>query len=177
MGRTRRDNVQRFMNPSKKGFSLKERKMDKLFQVEFGGGEKIIGKLLEVEAPETCRQFWGSLPFEGKVLHGAFTGFTMFFFVELKVGKVENPYLCGGKPGDMFLNTYATKGLLEGKPLREEIIVPYSTSGVFWHWAGPLPSNYFAKLADTSAQELYKIGRRLKEKGAETIKISRYDQG
>ncbi len=26
--------------------------MDKLFQVEFGGGEKIIGKLLEGEAPE-----------------------------------------------------------------------------------------------------------------------------
>ena len=147
--------------------------MDKLFQIEFSGGEAIMGKLLEVEAPETCHKFWESLPFEGKIIHGAFTGFTMFFFVEFKVGKVENPYVCGGQAGDLFLNTYATKGLLEGKPLKEEIIIPYSKSGMFWHWAGPLPSNYFAKLADGNADELYTIGRRLKEEGAEALRLSK----
>jgi len=147
--------------------------MDKLFQIEFGGGEKMRGKLLDVEAPDTCHQFWESLPFEGKVIHGAYTGFTMFFFVPFKVGKVENPYICGGQPGDLLLNTYATKALYEGKPLHEEIIIPYSTTGVAWHWGGPLPSNYFAKLGDGYAQELYKIGRRLKVKGAEIIRLSK----
>ena len=146
--------------------------MHRIFQIEFGGGEKFQGRLLEKEAPETCEKFWEALPFEGKILHGSFTGFTMFFFVEFKVGKVENPFIGGGQAGDVFLNTYANQGLFEGKPLHEEIILPYSKSGFFWNWAGWLPSNYFGKMNE-DLDVLYRVGRRLKEDGAEIIRLSK----
>lgn len=146
--------------------------MNKTFQLEFSGGGKFVASLLEVEAPETSQIFWEALPFDGKIIHGSFTGFTMFFYVEFKVGKVENPFITGAQPGDMLLNTYANRGLFEGKPLRQEILLPYSGGGIFWNWAGWLPSNYFAKVR-ADLDRLYSIGRRIKEHGAEIIRLSK----
>jgi hypothetical protein len=92
--------------------------------------------------------------------------------VEFKVGKIENPVVSGAQPGDLILNTYANKGLFEGKPLHEEIILPYSKTGVFWNWAGLLPSNLFGKI-DRGLEGFYHVGRRLKENGMEIISLSK----
>jgi len=147
--------------------------MEKLFKIEFDRGGRFQGKLLEAEAPETCQAFWQALPFEGKIVHAAFTGFTMFFSVDFKVGKVENPYVCGGQAGDLLLNAYATKMVFEGKIPRDEIVIPYSRAGLFWKWGGWLPSNLFGKMVKSDMEELYRVGRRLKEDGAEIIRLSR----
>ena len=147
--------------------------MKKKFGIEFDGGEKYTGSLFEQEAPETCRIFWGALPFEAKIVHAAFTGFTLFFPVEFKVNKVENPFVCGGQPGDLFMNVYATPMIFEGKTPREEIIIPYSRTGMFWKWGGWLTSNYFGKLDQNNMNEFYQTGRRIKENGSEMIKISK----
>jgi len=146
--------------------------MDKLIHIVFSGGGKFQAKLLETEAPETCKKFWGALPFESKIAHGSFTGFTLFFFVEFKVGRVENPFIAGAQPGDLFLNTYVNEGLLDGKPLDEEIIIPYGRGGIFWNWGGWLNSNLFAKIIGDFNQ-LYHIGKRIQEHGAEVIRLSK----
>ena len=146
--------------------------MSATVQIKFSGGGNFRAQLLESEAPETCASFWEALPFEGKILHGSFTGLTLFFFVEFAVAKVENPYVTGARPGCLLLNTYANKGLFEGKTLHEEIILPYSTTGIFWNWGGMLPSNHFAQIQD-SLDKLYTVGRRLKEHGAEIISLSK----
>ena len=146
--------------------------MDQTVQIRFSGGGEFQARLLNAEAPETCAKFWDALPFEGKALHGLFTGFTLFSFVEFKVEKIENPFFVGAGPGDLLLNTYANKCLARGKPMHEEIVLPYSTTGVFWNWGGPLPSNYFGKIQD-NLDSLYRIGRRIAGNGSETIFFSK----
>jgi len=147
--------------------------MDKLFKIEFERGGFFQGKLLETEAPTTCQKFWEVLPFEGRIVHAAFTGLTMFFPVDFKVGKVENPYVCGGQAGDFFLNSYATPMVFEGRIPRDEIIIPYSRAGLFWKWGGWLPSNLFGKIIESDLEGLYRVGRRVKEGGSEVIRLSK----
>jgi hypothetical protein len=146
--------------------------MNRYFQIEFSGGGKFQAELLETEAPKTSEMFWSALPFEGKIVHGSFTGFTLFSFVDFKVGKVENPFIIGDQPGYLFLNTYANEGLFDGKQLHEEIIIPYLNGGIFWNWGGLLPSNLFAKINE-NIEQLYPIGRRIQEHGAEIIRYSK----
>jgi hypothetical protein len=147
-------------------------KMSRIFQIEFSRGGRFSARLLEEEAPETCQQFWEALPFDGKVFHGSFNGFTFGFYVEFKVGKVENPHVTGGQAGDLFLNTYANKLLFKGKELKEEVYLPYAKGGIFWNYGGPAPCNHFAKI-EGNMEELYRIGRRIHENGAEMIHLSK----
>jgi hypothetical protein len=146
--------------------------MSRIFQIEFSRGGKFLAKLLEEEAPETCQKLWEALPFEGKVFHGSFNGFTVGFYVEFKVGKIENPFVTGGQAGDFFLNTYANKLLFKGKELKEEVYLPYYKGGIFWNYGGGAPCNYFARMYE-NLDKLYHIGRRIHENGSEIIYLSK----
>jgi len=146
--------------------------MDRIFQLELSRGGKFLAKLFDEEAPETCQKFWESLPIEGKIFHGSFNGFTVGFYVEFKVGKVENPFVTGGQAGDLFLNTYANKLLFKGKELREEVYLPYYKGGIFWNYGGVAPCNHFARIQE-NLDKLYHIGRRIHEEGSEIIYLSK----
>jgi hypothetical protein len=146
--------------------------MSRVFQIQFSRGGRFPVRLLEEEAPETCQKFWEALPFEGKVFHGSFNGFAVCFYVEFKVGKVENPFVAGGKPGDLYLNTYANKIIFKGKELKEEVYLPYGSGGLFWNYGGWAPCNHFAAIHEPQDQ-IYAIGRRIHEQGAEIISLSK----
>jgi hypothetical protein len=143
--------------------------VDKIFKLEFVKGGRFKAKLLEELAPKTCQGFLNSLPFSTPLLHGMFSGHMFYGTESLEINEVENPVVLGVQAGDIFINTNANLSLFESKVIPPRLAITYSSSVVFWNWAGPMPSNYFAKIIDGDIEELFRIGQRIKWQGKEDL--------
>jgi hypothetical protein len=143
--------------------------MEKVFGLEFSKGGRFKAKLLEELAPKTCQMFLKSLPFSTSLLHGIFSGHMFYGTKRLEMNEVENPVVLGVQAGDIFINTNANRSVFEGKVIPPRIAMTYSSSVVFWNWAGLMPSNYFAKIIDGDMEELFRVGQRIKWEGKEDL--------
>ena len=143
--------------------------MDNVFKLEFAKGGRFKAKLLEELAPKTCQVFLDSLPFSTSLLHGIFSGHMFYGTEPLEMNEVENPVVLGVQAGDIFINTNANRSLFECKVIPPRFVITYSSSVVFWNWAGSMPSNYFAKIIDGDIEELFRIGQRIKWEGKEDL--------
>jgi hypothetical protein len=146
--------------------------MDQLFKLEFEKGGLFKAKFLTESAPKTCQFFLNSLPFSSSVLHGFFSGHIFYGIKGFEFYEVENPIVFGARAGDIFLNTNANQSVFEGKRIPPRLVISYSSSVVFWNWAGWLPSNYFAKIIEGDLDELFRVGQRIKWEGKEEFKCT-----
>lgn len=146
--------------------------MDKYFKLEFSKGGIFKAMLLEKLAPKSCNALLGSLPFSSSVLHGSFSGHIFYLKKTYELNEIENPVVFGAQPGDIFINTNPNKSVFEGKIIPSQIVIAYSTSVIFWNWAGWLPSNHFAKIIEGDLGELFRIGQRIKWEGKEDVRCS-----
>jgi hypothetical protein len=143
--------------------------MDNMFTLEFKKGGVFKAKLLKEDAPRTCQAFLGSLPFRSGALQEIFGGHMIYGTEGIGFGEIENPIVFGAKAGDVFLNTNANRSVFEGKIIPPRLVIAYSSSVIFWNWAGWLPSNYFAKIIEGDLEELYRVGQRIKWEGKEDL--------
>lgn len=154
--------------------------MGREIEISFERGGTFGAELLEHLAPETCQAVWDALPLAEPVLHGAFSGQVFFCDLPFRFSKIENPYVLGVSPGDLFLSAHPLPITLsviaettDDVRVPNEILVAYGTKVLFWHWAGWAPMNHFGRVISSNLPELEEIGKRLRRQGMEKMTIRR----
>jgi hypothetical protein len=128
------------------------------------GGQGFKARLLESEAPETCRAFLARLPIEGKVIHARWSGESVWFPMD-SVG-IEAPaenQTCHPSRGDLL---YYPGGVSE-----KELLIPYG-SAIFSSKVGLLQGNHFACVTE-GLEKLSEMGRKVLWEGAQKIRIEK----
>jgi hypothetical protein len=136
--------------------------------VEFERGGVFTARLLEEDAPKTCRVFKESLPFEYRFWHSMVSG-QAIVTIPRDINMVrENQRVLGIPPGTISF-------LVEDKPVRvpDEIYISY---GVYFISRGSKldikqPVNVFAQI-EHDLDKLTEIGKRILMEGAETVRFS-----
>lgn len=136
-------------------------------QLEFENGGSFDARLLENEAPMTCRTILGRLPFEYRFHQSIVSGQAMVTLPPDLTVKRENQRVAGIPPGAL--------SFLVGD---ESVLVPdeiYIAYGIFISRGLTLdmkqPVNVFAQI-DSDLDELASVGRRVLMQGAETVRFS-----
>ena len=87
-------------------------------------GESVLAELLDDEAPGVCQLIWDSLPVEGRIIHGMYSGAEVFMLLEdPKPSPAEN--LCHlPLPGELlYFYDPGTGAVGAKKPVGELVIV------------------------------------------------------
>lgn len=136
-------------------------------KVEFEKGGLFIARLLEGEAPKTCRTIRARLPFAYPFYHSIVSGQALVTLPpDLTVDR-ENQRVAGISPG-------AITFLVRDEPVRvpDEIYIAY---GIFISRGLTVdmkqPVNVFAQISE-NLDELAQIGRRILMNGAEVVRFS-----
>jgi hypothetical protein len=128
------------------------------------GEFSFVAKLLEKEAPDTCRAILNALPIEGKVIHVRWSGEAVWlpmdpFGVE---AEFEN-HTCHPSRGDIL---YYPGGISE-----RELLIPYGATS-FSSKLGPLQGNHFAEIVEGKSS-LREMGLKVLWEGAQKIVIDK----
>ena len=126
------------------------------------GELRFTAKLLEADAPKTCRAFLSKMPIEGKVIHARWSGESVWFPME-QIGievPPENQTIHPSR-GDLL---YYSGGISE-----KELLITYG-SAIFSSKVGELQGNHFASIT-SGLDDLSSMGRKTLWEGAQTIRI------
>jgi hypothetical protein len=126
------------------------------------GGIPFVAKLLEDEAPETCRAMIAALPIEGRVIQARWSGEAAWLPMDglgIEV-PLENATSHPSR-GDLL---YYPGGISE-----KELLIPYG-SACFGSRVGQLHGNHFATIVE-GAERLGEMGRKVLWEGAQEIRI------
>ena len=136
-------------------------------KLEFEKGGVFVAKLLEGEAPKTCRTIRAKLPFAYRFHHSIVSGQAMVTLPpDLTVAR-ENQRVAGIPPGTLSF-------LVRDEPVLvpDEIYIAY---GIFISRGLTVdmkqPVNVFARIEE-KLDELAQVGRRVLMNGAETVHFS-----
>ncbi len=136
-------------------------------KIEFERGGVFTAKLLEEEAPKTCRTIKSRLPFEYRFQHSIVSGQAILCLPPDLTVERENQRVAGILPG-------ALSFLVKDEPVLvpDEIYIAY---GIFISRGltvdAKQPVNVFAQI-ESNLDELKQIGRRILLQGAEMVRFS-----
>ena len=136
-------------------------------KIEFAKGGTFTAKLLEDEAPKTCKTIKERLPFEYRFHQSIVSGQAMVALPPDLTVERENQRVAGIPPG-------ALSFLVKDEPVLvpDEIYIAY---GIFISRGltvdAKQPVNVFAQIEE-NLNELKKIGQRLVLEGAEMVRFS-----
>ncbi len=136
-------------------------------RIEFEKGGVFIARLLEKQAPKTCRTIKGKLPFSYRFHHSIVSGQALVCLPPDLTVERENQRVAGIPAG-------ALSFLVKDEPVLvpDEIYIAY---GIFISRGltvdAKQPVNVFGQI-DEKLEELAQVGRRVLMQGAETVKFS-----
>jgi hypothetical protein len=126
------------------------------------GGLSFKARLLEVEAQKTCGAFLSRMPIDGKVIHAAWSGESVWFPMD-SIGINVSPENQTSHPSRGDLLYYS--GGISGK----ELLITYG-SAFFSSKVGQLQGNHFASI-ETELDKLKEMGKKTLWEGAQPIRI------
>lgn len=136
-------------------------------KLEFQRGGVFVARLLQEEAPRTCRAIQAKLPFAYRFHHSIVSGQALVTLPADLLVEPENQRVAGIPPG--------TLSFLVRDPARlvpDEIYIAY---GIFVSRGLTLdmkqPVNVFARI-ETGLDDLSQVGRRVLMEGAEQVQFS-----
>lgn len=136
-------------------------------KIEFERGGVFTAKLLEDEAPKTCKTIKSRLPFEYRFQHSIVSGQAILCLPPDLTVERENQRVAGILPGTLSF-------LVKDEPVLvpDEIYIAY---GIFISRGltvdAKQPVNVFAQI-ESNLDELKQIGRRILLQGAEMVRFS-----
>ncbi len=132
-------------------------------KVRIKSGEyEFIGRLLEKEAPETCKVFRGMLPLKSEFIHVRWSGEGVWIpYGDLRTGLDYENHISHPAIGEMLL--------YPGGISEMEIILSYGRC-CFACQYGQLAGNHFLTICD-GLDHLYELGRKVLWEGAQEIEI------
>lgn len=136
-------------------------------KIEFERGGVFTAKLLEEEAPKTCKTIKSRLPFEYRFQHSIVSGQAILCLPPDLTVERENQRVAGILPGTLSF-------LVKDEPVLvpDEIYIAY---GIFISRGltvdAKQPVNVFAQI-ESNLDELKQIGRRILLQGAEMVRFS-----
>jgi hypothetical protein len=141
-------------------------------RVEFEKGGAFVARLLEDEAPLTCKVIRAHLPFAYRFHHSMVSGQAVVTLPPDLTVPRENQWVVGVKPGAL---TFLVRDVPVLVP--DEIYIVY---GLFMSRGLTVnayqPVNVFAQI-DENIEELTTVGRRVLISGAEIVRFSRLADG
>lgn len=141
-------------------------------KIEFEKGGVFLARLLEAEAPKTCRTIKARLPFAYRFHHSIVSGQALVTLPPDLTVERENQRVAGIPPGTLSF-------LVRDEPVLvpDEIYIAY---GIFISRGLSLdmkqPVNVFARIEER-LDELAQVGRRVLMQGAETVGFSLLEDG
>jgi hypothetical protein len=135
-------------------------------KIEFEKGGVFIAKLLENEAPKTCKTIKARLPFEYRFQHSIVSGQAILCLPPDLTVERENQRVAGILPGTLSF-------LVKDEPVLvpDEIYIAY---GIFISRGltvdAKQPVNVFAHI-ESNLDELKQVGRRILLSGAEMVRF------
>ena len=142
----------------------------KKMQIEFEKGGLFVAKLLEDEAPKTCKTIVQRLPFEYRFHHSIVSGHAIVTLPPDLTVERENQWVAGIPPGTISF-------LVRDEPVLvpDEIYISY---GIFISRGLTIdmkqPVNVFARI-ESNLDELEKVGKRILMDGAEMVRFSLFN--
>lgn len=136
-------------------------------KIEFEHGGTFVARLLEEEAPKTCKTIKEHLPFEYRFHHSIISGHAIVTLPPDLTVERENQRVAGIPPGTLSF-------LVRDEPVLvpDEIYISY---GIFISRGltvdAKQPVNVFAQI-ETDLDQLKSIGQRILLEGAEIVKFS-----
>ena len=134
--------------------------------LEFEKGGVFVARLLEADAPKTCRTITAKLPFAYRFHHSIVSGQALVTLPPELTLERENQRVAGIPPGAL---TFLVKD--------EPVLVPdeiYIAYGIFISRGLTVdmkqPVNVFAQI-ETNLDELARVGRRVLMQGAEMVRF------
>lgn len=126
------------------------------------GDQRFAARLLETEAPRTCKAFLSRLPIEGKVIHARWSGESVWFPMNpFNIEVLAENQTCYPSRGDLL---YYPGGVSE-----KELLIPYG-SVIFSSKVGLLQGNHFAMVTE-GLDKLPEMGKKVLWEGALKIRI------
>lgn len=141
-------------------------------RLEFEKGGVFTARLLEAEAPKTCRTIKAKVPFAYRFHHSIVSGQALVTLPPDLTMERENQRVAGIPPGTLSF-------LVRDEPVLvpDEIYIAY---GIFISRGLTVdmkqPVNVFAQIED-KLDELGQVGRRVLMNGAETVRFSLIEDG
>ena len=121
-------------------------------------------RLLESEAPKTCRAFLSRMPIEGRVIHARWSGESVWFPMDpLGIDVPAENQTCHPSRGDLL---YYPGGVSE-----KELLIPYG-SAIFSSKVGMLQGNHFACVTE-GLEKFPEMGKKVLWEGAQKIRIEK----
>lgn len=140
----------------------------KKLKIEFERGGVFYARLMEEEAPKTCKTLLEKMPLEFRFWQSIVSGHAMVTIPENLTVEPENQRTIGCPAGTLAF-------LVQDPPrnVPDEIYIAYGPYFVSRcsYIEMQQPVNIFAQIED-DLEELQKVGKRVLMEGAETVKIS-----
>jgi len=143
----------------------------KKLKIEFERGGEFYARLMEEEAPKTCKTLLDRMPLEFRFWQSIVSGHAMVTIPENLTVEPENQRTIGCPAGTLAF-------LVQDPPrnVPDEIYIAYGPYFVSRcsYIEMQQPVNIFAQIED-DLEELQKVGKRILMEGAEKVKISLAD--
>jgi hypothetical protein len=141
-------------------------------EIEVQPGEVLRASLLGDAAPKTAEAVWQALPIQAELRHASYSGYSLYIFVDFRVGEPENLLAEDVPSGALVINTQQSSYMVKGEIIPEEIMFVYGPCR-FFNFTGWFPCNHFAQLEPGDLERLAAIGQRIIDNGTETVTIRR----
>ncbi|HJQ84485.1 MAG TPA: DUF3830 family protein [Candidatus Binatia bacterium] len=126
-------------------------------------------RLLEEEAPETCRAVLGALPVAGRACHGIYSGSEIYLLLPEVLTPPREHATTSVAPGDVGFLTVEPGASYGFEAGHSEICWFYDVDATPSMAEGPIAVNVFARLHDADA--LFAVCRRMRVEGARKLEI------
>lgn len=131
-----------------------------------------FAELLEDDAPQTCRVIWKSLPLEGELIHGQWSGPETYLVIDPSVRIDPEHQTARTAPGDVGYYRVDGGRLVGWPDDLSELAFFYDRGAVPSMITGPVAVNLFARIVD-GLEGFAAMCRRIRREGVKRFRIDR----
>lgn len=141
------------------------------------GDVSATADLLDDRAPKTCALVWERLPFEGRLIHGMYSGPELFIMLDGLPGVGPENQVAHPLPGDIGY-FHQDAGLFATSPRAVAELVYVYDRGVSIKGAEGHDSfvNLFAQFRPDTSAEFLAVSKRVRREGPWTLRVERGDE-
>ncbi len=144
------------------------------------GKAVLTGRLLEKDAPKTCKAVWDRLPLEGQAMSSIVSGSEVFLTLDRSLGIPFENQTIYPIPGDIVFylqpTSYVDAEVKGHERHRETIGIAYGREVQMYGPVIPLPLNLFATVVNGLAEFSAEVSR-MKREGFGRLSISKASSG
>jgi len=133
-----------------------------------------VADLLDEQAPQTCSLIWDSLPVEGRLIHGMYSGPELFIVLPDFPAVAAENQVCRALPGDVGY-WHLEAGLHAAAPNEVAELVFVYDRGVEIKGTDGQASwvNLFARIRTAEAEEFLGVSKRYRKEGPWNLRVER----